>query len=901
MTVIYNKRANLAAPRQISLTIFRNPTGSDLEGYRTQIDPATIASKLNPGTDPTMIQIATPNDQIIQAKWQESYGTNIDDCKVWTKISPGANAPAPIIVYDTPGAEDNSDDEHQVHITDVSGDDGIMMYMLFAGATTPTGYTLASGTSGEFENRYIVGADGELNIESGIDNIPVSLISCGGSSSCPWNFTSGSNSCYCNHTHGLLYTTGKAIDKEPPYYELKVLRSDGISAKIPKDAVIIFDDTVPTGFTRLSGADGYYIRGGGTPGGTGGNATWKVRVNGWLDAATQNAEKTGTGYLIARLELHYHKIVDKDSAAMNNDPPYINAILGKADEEIEYIPEGAIMMFTDTPNATDWEVITAFNKKLIKGAASYGGTGGNATKTPANISFTSGITATDTYTTGLACGSGADGAQLTHTHEVEISLGTVNNYPLCKPVIFAKAKHDISTDGENALTVVGGINLSATGWNAATAIAYQSQRHIILRNKGTSVGEIHCCFWGNIGGGYDSAHHGKSTDGGKTWTIERIDDSWNGSQTMPAMAIDDENNIHFVWTEYDAADTAHLQVKYRKLSSSDVWGSVETVSTAGDPYRQFTTAIQIKTDGTVGVVWAGKGWGTDTDSYDLAYRERTGEGWQSEVAITSNATSSNYFVYPTLDYDTDDYPHIAATKMNEDGTTLDVCYWYKTAAGWKSMETVNNDTGDSGNGGYVAGILVDENNRIHVAYNVTESEFSSRPQDVVYKSKPRGGSWPVKETIGTHTATKDYNLGTQIQLLEDGKLIATVVEKNYNGTQWVTTMKFAIRSESWSSLEPIAESGALSYIFAEIPHARRPIKGGIQQTAGKQGACALCVGMSAGDWLHSAATIFIKNIEDSVYGKIDDTIEKETYRTKRRGAICKSKVNGPKASPACIS
>ncbi|MFA5692325.1 MAG: hypothetical protein WC907_01815, partial [Acholeplasmataceae bacterium] len=478
--MVYGKLANLAAPRQIALTIFRNPTGSALTGYRTTLDPATIASKLNPGTAPEMIQIATPDDQIIQAKWQESYGTDIDDCKVWAKISPGANAPTPIIVYDTPpgGDEDNEDDEHKTFVTDITKEKGYVTHYLFAGASTPSGWTLESGPGGYFEDYFPVGAETGLVANEDETAPETTFVSCGSMEGTNTVDDIGSGT-PGNHTHGGGNISADASSGVPPYSALKVIRYNKIKASIPKDAIIIFDDTVPSGFTRYAAADGYYIRGGGTVGATGGNATRRFLVHGTTGSGGNTSvgpldEYDPTGTMPERSHTHPFWAY---SGYIDNDPPYINVILGKADNDLEYIPMGAILMFDETPPSEDWEVLS-WGGKLLKGAATYGGTGGNATETPANLTaYTQNETQHD-----WDCNLQTDVyIAYPHKHKMVFSFGAVSTYPKCRPVIFAKAKHDITEDGESAGIIQNNINVIAG--SAYHTLYSSSGRHIAIRNK----------------------------------------------------------------------------------------------------------------------------------------------------------------------------------------------------------------------------------------------------------------------------------------------------------------------------------------------------------------------------------------------------------------------------------
>ena len=890
MAVVYNKQANLAAARQISLTIFRNPVGTALTGYRTELDGATICSKLNPGTDPSLIQIATPDDKIIQAKWQESYGTDVDDCKVWTKISPDANGFVPIIIYDTPPSEeeDNEDDEHKTFVTDITKEKGYVTHYLFAGASTPSGWTLESGPGGYFENQFPVGAVAGLEAYEDSNAPDVTFVSCGSmeGTNTVCDYGGGTPG---DHTHGGGDIDADGASNVPPYKALKVIRTNYIKAAIPKDAIIIFDDTVPTGFTRYAAQDGYYIRGGGTVAASGGNATRRFLVHGTTGSGGNTSvgpldEYDPTGTMPERSHTHPFMAY---SDYIDNDPPYINVILGKADNDLEYIPKGAILMFDETPPSEDWEVLS-WGGKLLKGAATYGGTGGNATETPANLTaYTQNETQHDWDCNREACAHIA----YPHKHKMVFSFGAVSTYPKCRPVIFAKAKHAITEDGESAGIIQNNINVIAG--SAYHTLYSSSGRHIAIRNKGNDQGELHCCFAADGGSGKDYVYHGKSVDGGKEWTIERIDATTNCEQIMADIVIDKNNNIHFVWAESDNADPAHRQIKYRKLSSADAWGSVETVSTAGNPYFQADPCIQVKNDGTtIGVAWVGWGWG-DLDAFDLAYRERTTIAWGAEERITSNADATHDYRIPAVDFDSDDYPHIVADHGNSlVWNDSNIYYWQKTAGGWQAPEQINNDAGDNNLTEHNSNILIDENDYIHVAYITSEAGGTL---DVCYKKKARGGAWPAKEIVAANGGTRRH-YAPQIQLNGDGNIYCVYTIKYNSNSNYAIAYK--TKTTSWQSETMIKTGTGRHFKYAQMLWSRQPLRTGIYQSLSQQYMIVIYTSNPSNDEYVGDIEFFAE--PTTVVGDIPDTVTTETYRTKRRGALCKTKFQN-KAAPSKIS
>jgi len=896
MTVVYDKQANLADPREINLCFYTNPTSLAIVGYRTTVDPAIVSEKLNTGSPPAAIQIAEIDGNILGA-WAEDYGTGTDDAKVWHKADMPADGPAPFIVYDrTPlgDDEDNADDDHKTHVTDITGEKGCVMHLMFAGESTPEGY---SAGDNYWDGQFPVGAQAGLTANSDENSPTMTLVSCSGPLGAPacarFNYLGVSPE--PTHTHDIGSIAAANTNNVPEYKSVKFIRSDKINAHIPKDAIIIFDTSVPSGFTRYSDQDGKYVRGGTTAGATGGNANRRFAVSGTTSTATPTiqADWVEETELYAFTGSHAHTI-SANSGYINNDPPYITVVLGKANDSINYIPAGAIIMFDETPPAIDWEVLS-WGGKLLIGGASYGATGGNATNTPANLTVN---TATAAAYAGHESASGSRVLEGTpHYHQMELSFGAVSTYPKCRPVIFAKAKHDITEDGPEACVIDYSYSLN-TG-DAVYALNSASGRHLGIKSAGNAVGELVCCFAKSGSGSNDYVYLGVSSDGGKTWSLERID-STDSNQVMADMVIDKNNIVHVVWAEMMASDADKRQIKYKQRSAAGVWGSVETVSTAGNPYYQVDPCVQVKNDGvTIGVAWIGYGWGDNAAGLDVAYRERSSGGsWGSEERITTYATGTLNHRGTALDFDTDDYPHIVANYGNQSvWNNSNVYYWYKTAAGWQAREQVNNDAADNNLCPTNGNLVIDGDNNIHIAYSLADA---SGPQDILYKKKARGGSWPAKETALARGATPTrMRMAPQIQLHADGTITCTFTTKftadNYHEVGYIMRDP----STGWGAATTLKGNAGRNYMYLQTLWSRMPLKDGIFQSLSNQ--YIVMIYYSGPSGYGSIGDLYFEALPTTVIGDIFGDVNAASYKTKRRGAICLSKINGPLASPALIS
>ena len=116
----------------------------------------------------------------------------------------------------------------------------------------------------------------------------------------------------------------------------------------------------------------------------------------------------------------------------------------------------------------------------------------------------------------------------------------------------------------------------------------------------------------------------------KTTSWQPIENVISGHHRSVAMAIDSEDNVHLAVGGMDAGAYHCDYVRYRKRTASG-WGPTEQVSSAcwaEDP------AIAIDQNNNVHVVYThSPRYGPH---YGLRYRERTASGWQSEEVIQTD-------------------------------------------------------------------------------------------------------------------------------------------------------------------------------------------------------------------------------------------------------------------------
>jgi hypothetical protein len=198
----------------------------------------------------------------------------------------------------------------------------------------------------------------------------------------------------------------------------------------------------------------------------------------------------------------------------------------------------------------------------------------------------------------------------------------------------------------------------------------------------TPDGVLHVTYC-NLNGAVENAYHAYSSDGGRTWAVERIDDSWSGRQVYSSVAVDRNGKLYFMWAESDDADTARRFLRLRTKTSAGVWGAIEQVSETivGGPYNRDPCMAFLPDGLTLGIVWSGQGHGSDTSGLNVLYCARASDGTYSAVEeITANAKSTATVIEyrrASLQYDSSSKPHVG---FNDAGT-INTYYSNKVGAG----------------------------------------------------------------------------------------------------------------------------------------------------------------------------------------------------------------------------
>ena len=314
-------------------------------------------------------------------------------------------------------------------------------YLFWDGATTPSGWTLVSDSGNDFYHKFPRGASsyggtGGTTTHTAhtgkVDSVgyPPDQNHTGYGGTGDWRLDG-------HHVHpapsSVTCGSGNSL---PPYRTLKIIKYPGIPSSLPSGAILIFDNTCPTGYTQYSSQDDKYIYGDSTVGSTGGAIAHTHVVTGQLPDHPTCLSGNGFSYIGCN---HKHNFTITSSSG-NYEPDWLGAVLGKSGSEVA-APYSSILMFGADPGRP-WNIISKVGYPLylrfIKPKTSYGSFGSYRFHEHVSISGYS------VYDDGagalyIATNSSYTGPNLNHRHAVDVSLGIADGgSPPYLDVIYAR-------------------------------------------------------------------------------------------------------------------------------------------------------------------------------------------------------------------------------------------------------------------------------------------------------------------------------------------------------------------------------------------------------------------------------------------------------------------------------
>jgi len=252
---------------------------------------------------------------------------------------------------------------------------------------------------------------------------------------------------------------------------------------------------------------------------------------------------------------------------------------------------------------------------------------------------------------------------------------------------------------DNVGLIYTGNGVSAAGWlyfNKRTGGSWGGQETV----AGTGTGEwqfgpsiaidssdnVHAVWSGDGFGGTpstpDIVYRMRTT----SWQpVETVTDRAT-RQEYPSIALDSSDQPHVVWYGLSWGTNTTIQnIQYSTRSGGSWLATPEGVTDSAS--TQASASIGFDASNNVQVVWAGQGWGTNTGTRNIQYREKSGGTWQDQVGITDNATGHST---PILIWAA--HPIVSGAKTNRPKTGYAFLYTETTTLIYYASDNLTWDT-----------------------------------------------------------------------------------------------------------------------------------------------------------------------------------------------------------------
>jgi Leucine-rich repeat (LRR) protein len=335
--------------------------------------------------------------------------------------------------------------------------------------------------------------------------------------------------------------------------------------------------------------------------------------------------------------------------------------------------------------------------------------------------------------------------------------------------------------------------------------AQNNQRKLAI----TSDSTIHAVYSRADGSGIWQIYNAYSSDNGTTWTEEQVT-SASRDQVHAALAVDSQDNLHFVWQDGDEGKMSagdNPVTYYRGKNKLDGWQVAESVSS----YATYP-AVAVDSNDNVHVVYGNfiyppGGWGGGNG---IRWKEKTASGWQPEESLSSNKT---WTTRPAIAIDSNDNIHVVWN--NSPRLYFDTNYRERTASGWGTEVQVNTEL-DNATDSHQS-IAVDGNNYVHIVWERTTSGNSS----IRYREFTT--SWQPPVDIEGPTP---YNQSYPVISIDNlGHVYIVWTGQNSDSTT-VDQIRYREYTDSWQPVQNLTSSISDNQTYPSLLWARYPIISG---------------------------------------------------------------------------
>jgi hypothetical protein len=343
------------------------------------------------------------------------------------------------------------------------------------------------------------------------------------------------------------------------------------------------------------------------------------------------------------------------------------------------------------------------------------------------------------------------------------------------------------------------------------SLGYNNSRNIVR----DSTGRLHVVYCRTAGSGTPyNIYHSYSDDEGKTWTEEAItsETEYYHEQWEPAIAIDNSNNLHVVWSGmiyywYPQFELwlGTYEICYSKFNGSS-WSTPIHITDVGAPnavnLHQSYPAIAVDSNNNLHVVWYGysgtppNGW---PRHYQIRYAKYTGS-WSTPIDLTID--TSNYHsntTTPTIAIDSNDNLHVVYEGNSATSPNYLQIQYSKYDGSWSASVDLT-----SGNYHQASpSIAVDSNDNLHVVWN---GNFVDSPTyyQIRYFKYTNAWSAPINLTNGSSQQLPNIAIDT-----DDTLYVVWTGEPPYPATnQQVGFTKYIT---SWGDVVYLTTGGSKSF------------------------------------------------------------------------------------------
>lgn len=532
-------------------------------------------------------------------------------------------------------------------------------YWLFAGSSTPSGFTLVSGSGDIGYHRLLGCEDGSYYPTLGNDPDDYNVhghvfYASGGDTDTVANPLmlaeplSTFPAVYIGLHHNI-YSWGTPTYPTilPPSRSLKLLRYYGIPPSLPADIIVPFDTSVPSGFTRYSAQDGYCVY-------CSDDVGTVLGLDQHRHQNTLNISGVTSVYNVEYYPWEVHTIYDHThtcdviSGYTAINPYRQRVVFGKVDSSITTLAAHALLMcgnsslaIPDTTLLSD--VGGALNKRYLVGGSSYADLGGALEHGHSDYNggtFGPTPVGPQAWTAaGPLTFAGYD-----HSHIIHSSFSNESNYgSRIMPCIYhVDSSINMSTYGNDLFyRYISPEGTPATPVNISELHTYFPSFEGVCLADGSD--NLHFCWSAqglNTNPDRSRISYRKMTGGSLG---ARVDLTTSDQHMLyPSMDIDKNGVIHAAW--FNA--TTMASIEYRQFASGS-WSAIETVDNSN--YVGYPSNIVADENGDVLLTYLK--WSDNvTPIQDVMYRRRSSGSWGSSYNLSPGKSAAGHHQFTSQIY-----------------------------------------------------------------------------------------------------------------------------------------------------------------------------------------------------------------------------------------------------------